>query len=394
MQQLWAKNGIVQIWDIGFGHYVAKFSSLFDSNQALNEGPWLIGDHYVISEPWRPYFEPGDSPISKLRVWVRLPNLPLECFDEFILTSIGNIIGKTVHIDHTTLNGCRGNYARICVEIDITQKLKSKYRLWRRVRRGEYEGLHVVCFNCRVYGYSREVCPQIAVTVNEEDVIPEGSKFSNPMFQAFPADLPRPKLEEDFGTWMLAKKNMRRKSKFAPAKVSGEEVGSGQAKSKGSRFEVLADDPSEVAEEAQPEVPLKKDVSGRVDNAGKVDVDKPIPSDEVVVGIPGEGTSSPAVSKDGEVKDSNRSSKIPRLKVQVSKSKPESQSARSNRADAGSSKPGTNESAKVAKKILKREPEPPDGNKIQDTRLKKSSASVPINVDEANLVKSAMDLDA
>ncbi|CAN1154325.1 hypothetical protein LINPERPRIM_LOCUS41073 [Linum perenne] len=135
MQRLWAKKGIVQIWDIGFGHYVAKFSSMDDSDRALNEGPWLIGDHYVISEPWRPYFEPGSSPISKLRVWVRLPNLPLECYDEFVLTSIGNIIGKIVHIDHITLNGCRGNYARICVEIDITQKLKSKYRLWRRVRR-------------------------------------------------------------------------------------------------------------------------------------------------------------------------------------------------------------------------------------------------------------------
>ncbi|CAN1139820.1 hypothetical protein LINPERHAP2_LOCUS11515 [Linum perenne] len=213
MQQLWAKKGIVQIWDIRFGHYVAKFSSMDDSDRALNDGPWLIGDYYVISEPWRPYFEPGSSPISKLRIWVRLPNLPLECYDDFILTSIGNIIGKTVHIDRTTLNGRRGNYARICVEIDISEKLKSKYRLWRRVRRMEYEGLHVICFNCGIYGHSKDACPQKIVTEIEEVIPPKSSSFSNPMFQVNPVDVSRPELEEEFGTWMLAKKNMRRKTK-------------------------------------------------------------------------------------------------------------------------------------------------------------------------------------
>ncbi|CAN1136034.1 hypothetical protein LINPERHAP2_LOCUS9222 [Linum perenne] len=87
--------------------------SMEDFDRALNNGPWLIGDHYVISEPWIPSFEPGLSSINKLRVWIRLPNLPLECFDESILTLIENTIGRTVLIDHTTLNGCRGNYARI-----------------------------------------------------------------------------------------------------------------------------------------------------------------------------------------------------------------------------------------------------------------------------------------
>ncbi|CAN1164151.1 hypothetical protein LINPERHAP2_LOCUS25421, partial [Linum perenne] len=77
-------------------------------------------------------------------VWVQLLNLPLECFDESILTLIGNSIGKTILIDRINLNGCRGNYARIYIEVDISVKLKSKYMLWRRVR---YEVLHVICFN-------------------------------------------------------------------------------------------------------------------------------------------------------------------------------------------------------------------------------------------------------
>ncbi|CAN1773799.1 hypothetical protein LINPERHAP1_LOCUS12665 [Linum perenne] len=95
IQQLWAKKGFVHVWDIGFGHYVARFMSMEDFDRALNNGPWLIGDHYVISEPWIPSFEPGLSSINKLRVWIRLPNLPLECFDESILTL--NFVHETEH---------------------------------------------------------------------------------------------------------------------------------------------------------------------------------------------------------------------------------------------------------------------------------------------------------
>ncbi|CAN1134507.1 hypothetical protein LINPERHAP2_LOCUS8302 [Linum perenne] len=36
-------------------------------------GPWMVGDHYVVIQDWRPYFQPEESPITTLRVWVRSP---------------------------------------------------------------------------------------------------------------------------------------------------------------------------------------------------------------------------------------------------------------------------------------------------------------------------------
>ncbi|CAN1149067.1 hypothetical protein LINPERHAP2_LOCUS16816 [Linum perenne] len=61
-----------------------------------------------------------------------------------ILTIIGNRIGKTVRLDRTTLEGSRGNFSYICVEVDLSKLLLSKCRLGRRVQRIEYEGLHTV----------------------------------------------------------------------------------------------------------------------------------------------------------------------------------------------------------------------------------------------------------
>ncbi|CAN1268639.1 hypothetical protein LINPERPRIM_LOCUS13268 [Linum perenne] len=92
------------------------------------------------------------------------------------------MIGKTINIDHTALNGCRGNYARICVEVDISKKLKSKYRLWRRVRRVEYEGLHVICLNCGIYGHNKDGCPTLARESLDLVPDPDSAVFDNPIF--------------------------------------------------------------------------------------------------------------------------------------------------------------------------------------------------------------------
>ena len=50
----------------------------------------------------------------------------------------------------------KGLYARICVEVELQKPLVSKFMLRKRVRRLEYEGIHMVCFGCGRYGYRKE----------------------------------------------------------------------------------------------------------------------------------------------------------------------------------------------------------------------------------------------
>ncbi|CAN0880333.1 Putative ribonuclease H protein At1g65750 [Linum grandiflorum] len=99
LQAMWARQGWVSVWDVEAGNFVARFEEESDFNRALCEGPWLVSDHYVISEEWRPNFEPGYAQVHKIRAWVRLPSLPLEYFDAEILSMIGDKLGKTVRID-------------------------------------------------------------------------------------------------------------------------------------------------------------------------------------------------------------------------------------------------------------------------------------------------------
>ncbi|CAN1177930.1 hypothetical protein LINPERHAP2_LOCUS33385 [Linum perenne] len=113
LPQLWAKKGAVRVSDVGFGFYVVNFETISDYDRAMFGGPWMVNDHYVVIQEWRPYFQPEETFLSTLRVWVRLPGIPFEYFDSAILKLIGDRIGKTVRIDHTTLEGSRGNFARL-----------------------------------------------------------------------------------------------------------------------------------------------------------------------------------------------------------------------------------------------------------------------------------------
>ncbi|CAN0880334.1 hypothetical protein LINGRAHAP2_LOCUS13613 [Linum grandiflorum] len=236
---MWARQGWVSVWDVEAGNFVARFEEESDFNRALCEGPWLVSDHYVISEEWRPNFEPGYAQVHKIRAWVRLPSLPLEYFDAEILSMIGDKLGKTVRIDGTTLKGNRGNYARICVKVDLHQPLRSKYRQHGRVRRVEWEGLHEICFESGKYGHEQNTCPSLRKEQPTEEANSLPNLVANPTFQEMED---RPELTDDFGPWMKAKKNVRRrKQKGVSTKANASEaipVRRGQC----SRFSVLEEE--------------------------------------------------------------------------------------------------------------------------------------------------------
>ncbi|CAN1187907.1 hypothetical protein LINPERPRIM_LOCUS32120 [Linum perenne] len=263
LPQLWAKKGVVRVSGVGFGFYVVNFETISDYDRAMFGGPWMVNDHYVVIQEWRPYFQPEETSLSTLRVWVRLSGIPFEYFDSAILKLIGDRIGKTVRIDHTTLEGSRGNFARICVEVDLSKPLLSKYRLRRQIRRIEYEGLHVICFNCDCYGHKDEACkhnPEADVTENQT------TSFVNPVFQSAAEQDDHPEIDENFGPWMQVKRN-RRKQKIVEAPPAGASAPrlEGRDAKKGNRFGIFTEkESSDVEPQIPPQsktLPLEFDVN-------------------------------------------------------------------------------------------------------------------------------------
>ena len=91
----------------------------------MEEGPWSILGHSLTVREWQPDFRPEYATIDSTAVWIRFPGMPIEYYDEKLLMTIGNTIGKAIKVDSNTRSATRGRFARVCVEIDLNKSKTS-----------------------------------------------------------------------------------------------------------------------------------------------------------------------------------------------------------------------------------------------------------------------------
>ena len=72
---------------------------------------------------------------------------------------VGEKIGKPIKIDEATSLVSRDHFGRMCVEVDLEKPLIFKFEHRRKVRRFEYEGIHLIYFNCGKFNHKKEECP-------------------------------------------------------------------------------------------------------------------------------------------------------------------------------------------------------------------------------------------
>lgn len=158
LHKFWQRKGTMKIIDLENYFYLVKFSAKEDYVSALQRRPWMVADHLVSLARWHPNFDPYDFHISTITAWVRFPDLPIEYYNNQALLKLGNLVGKALYVDKTTLNASRGKYAQVCVKIDLQKTLLAKYRLKNRIHRIQYEGLHNICFSCGLFGHNKVQC--------------------------------------------------------------------------------------------------------------------------------------------------------------------------------------------------------------------------------------------
>ncbi|KAI9097681.1 hypothetical protein K1719_025452 [Acacia pycnantha] len=231
----------------------------------LFDGPWVIQGHYLAVQRWSPNFNPYSNEIQKVAVWIRIPTLPMHVYSEECLLEIGNMIGKALKVDVNTLAQCsnqnmmveRGKFARVSVEVDLNQALKSRFVIRSTIYTVEYEGLDLICFKCGKYGHSQEKCPLVRNAEENSSEVPQpivntSHASKNPSCshtQLKPlVSVPGINSDEEFGSWMIAKRNSRKRihivepeRKVGKMSENNKSNGKGKKSASGSRFDVLQD---------------------------------------------------------------------------------------------------------------------------------------------------------
>ncbi|CAI0400695.1 unnamed protein product [Linum tenue] len=71
---------------------------------------------------------------------------------------IGGLIGTPIKVDHAIELGARAKFARVCVEVNLTKRLLSQYKVEGITYLIQYEGLDNTCGECGMYGKSTAKC--------------------------------------------------------------------------------------------------------------------------------------------------------------------------------------------------------------------------------------------
>jgi len=145
------------------GFFVVQFESQEEYQKILKQGPWFWGRAGLFITPWFPDFDADNMVVTKMPVWVRLPNLPLPYWHPEVLEDIGNRLGKYITCDEERREQGLFTYARICVEIDLSKGLPDKIQLqhesYKRIQALDYENTAFRCRICHQTGHLNDSCP-------------------------------------------------------------------------------------------------------------------------------------------------------------------------------------------------------------------------------------------
>lgn len=141
LPNIWSLQGKMNLIDIGYSCFVTRFDNKNDYLHALLDGPWKIFDNYLVIQRWESEYRPRTARLTKMAVWVRLPNIPMENFRDDITRSILENIGKPLKLDRTTVVVSKGRFARAVVEVGLNKPLAFEVWVRNTVQAIEYEGL-------------------------------------------------------------------------------------------------------------------------------------------------------------------------------------------------------------------------------------------------------------
>jgi hypothetical protein len=157
----WKCNVKFSIHDSGW--LIFKFASELDMIAMLSGGPYYVFVQLLILKIMPDYFDFDTSDMVRMPVWVRFPNLPLQCWSPLCLSKLASVIEKPVHSDSSTTSMTRLSYARVLDEIDLLTKLPSSINITvpNGVSKSQtvlYESLPRFCKQYKTLGHSTSAC--------------------------------------------------------------------------------------------------------------------------------------------------------------------------------------------------------------------------------------------
>ncbi|KAI0496478.1 hypothetical protein KFK09_022795 [Dendrobium nobile] len=164
---------------------LCSFEDTATVENILFGGPWWVRGQVVGMDKWSTAFNPNSLKGISAPVWIRLPNLPLQCWDEVNICIIASMVGKPYLLDGNMFQWSIREYARVCVRIPLDLKLPKGIWVEGTTRKFyqavEYEGFSKICDGCGRIGNVVNNCSEVnkdnvTMTANATELYKAGNQ--------------------------------------------------------------------------------------------------------------------------------------------------------------------------------------------------------------------------
>ncbi|XP_074300076.1 uncharacterized protein LOC141631281 [Silene latifolia] len=119
---------------------------------------WSLGNHSLVMKRWTPQISKELDSVSRVPVWVTLPDLDAIFWSEKALSKIATKIGTPMYADPVTTNKERLSFARLMIEVDVLQRVV-------------FEWLPYCCTHCKKLGHDVKQCRFLKKPAKEPVVV-------------------------------------------------------------------------------------------------------------------------------------------------------------------------------------------------------------------------------
>ncbi|KAH0709082.1 hypothetical protein KY284_010509 [Solanum tuberosum] len=140
------------------GYFLVRFNSFKDRGELLYSGPHMLGNKPIIVKTWSPEFDLSKEIMKTIPIWVKFPNLPLNCWGMQSLSRLSSWLSIPLYADECTTQIDRVSYARVLVKMDISQKMPTEVKVEdlngrEFTQKVVYEWVPAYCSKCLIIGH-------------------------------------------------------------------------------------------------------------------------------------------------------------------------------------------------------------------------------------------------
>ncbi|XP_009796077.2 uncharacterized protein LOC107828811 [Nicotiana tabacum] len=145
------------------GYFIFIFESIEDKMHIVAKGLYTFNNRAIVLKNWELNFELDKEPMRVMPLWVTFPGLPIQYWADKNLGRIASYLEKLICTDILTSQCERISYARVLIEMDITQPLPDELNIEYpdgkiMVKIVEYEWKPKFCQECNQFGYPNGEC--------------------------------------------------------------------------------------------------------------------------------------------------------------------------------------------------------------------------------------------